>query len=434
MPKKKRIFGKISTKDEKPRKKLKSDPDSRANYTIDYYKLINYELKRKIGDYVPQKKFNYKLFSSIKPAEKVSCCTNEGSYGSEAIYNIEFSKDNKILIAAGAKSEICVFDPLSYQKINSVDSKHTDGVNCLTFLDSRLFTTSSDDQTIAIWDIRNLSFRVSTLTGHTGWVKDVSYMPQSNRLISSAFDDTVRVWNINDFEKDGCVKSEQVLDIKCLTRTMLSQDCSKLVAATTSGHFFIIDNIDLEFLKSDANCELQKFLYESSNVPKMTKSRKRNRIEFIIDFPLNSNPWCITSVKTHPNSKSVISRYSSEVDHTEWTVVHDIEEKFENETNSNRLKYFISEPSAAPGYIKELSFNEDGSLICSPFGNSIRFLAFNKKCDSEPIDGNKPCCLEEINFVTFHNFPVLTARFAFGLPLVASGCLGGHVCFYQTRF
>ena len=336
MPKTKRIYCSIDIEGEKPNKKPKTDSEKKRTVSKTHnYQLVNYELQRKIGTIIPQDRLKYKLFSSIKSAEKVSCCTQEGSYGSEAIYNIEFSKDNKILIAAGAKSELYVFDPLSYQKINSVESKHTDGVNCLTFLDSRLFTTSSDDQTIAIWDIRKLSSRVSTLTGHTGWVKDVSYMPLSNRLISSGFDDTVRVWNINNFERDGCVKSEQVLDIKYLTRTKLTHDCSKLIAATTSGHFFVIDNIDLEFLKTDANFELQKFLNEQPNAPKKTKTRKRNRIEFLIDFPLNSNPWCITSVKSHPNSKNVISRYSSLVDSTEWTVVHDIEEKHENGSAHN---------------------------------------------------------------------------------------------------
>ena len=102
---------------------------------------------------------------------------------------------------------------------------------------------------------------------------------------------------------------------------------------------------------------------------------------------------------------------------------------------TSRLQGYIEEPNLASGYIKELCYNYDGRIMCSPFGNGIRLLGFNSNCDElSKCEPNEPRKLVEVGYITSHKHPVLTTRFAQSLPILASGCLGGTVSFYQPKF
>ena len=104
------------------------------------------------------------------------------------------------------------------------------------------------------------------------------------------------------------------------------------------------------------------------------------------------------------------------------------------QTLVSSLQGYVKEPNLAGGYIKEVCYNHDGTIICSPFGNGVRLLAFNSECDPflECLSDG-PSELEELKFIASHKSPVLTTRFANHLPILASGCLGGQVSFYQPK-
>ena len=111
------------------------------------------------------------------------------------IFNLEFNSDGKILAAACEKKNILIFDPLRREVVHSIDSAHTDCVNCIRwvmlscsplvviatfyvsivlksknnylvlhsfcrFLDTRTFASCSDDTSVVLWDVRNLKYRV----------------------------------------------------------------------------------------------------------------------------------------------------------------------------------------------------------------------------------------------------------------------------------
>ena len=65
------------------------------------------------------------------------------------------------------------------------------------FLDTRIFASCSDDNTIALWDVRNLKSNIVRLRGHTNWVKNIEYSSSEGVLISSGFDGKILSWNIN---------------------------------------------------------------------------------------------------------------------------------------------------------------------------------------------------------------------------------------------
>ena len=158
----------------------------------------------------------YKHFSLKKiwdPDER----PDSGGHG--AIFNVEFSPFGELLVAACERHSLLVFDPLSQRLIKTIRSAHGDCVNCVRFLDSRSFVTCSDDTTIALWDSRNLKSKVLSLEGHSNWVKSVEYHRPSGLLVTSAFDDTVRTWDINRYSDEGAVRNQVVLQFSNLIRT-----------------------------------------------------------------------------------------------------------------------------------------------------------------------------------------------------------------------
>ena len=99
--------------------------------------------------------------------------------------------------------------------------------------------------------------------------------------------------------------------------------------------------------------------------------------------------------------------------------------------NRPRLTHYIEEPNVGRGFIKEISFNHDGRLICSPFGFGVRLLAFSDSC-SELCDcvPTSPVQLYEVTSNITHSSVVVTTKFSPTHGLV-SGCLDGKVDFHQ---
>lgn len=104
----------------------------------------------------------------------------------------------------------------------------------------------------------------------------------------------------------------------------------------------------------------------------------------------------------------------------------------ENKLPTFRLQGFVEESNLKSDYIKELCYNNNGTLVCSPFGNGVRLLSGVKQFPKEEQNeaGN---VLKEIKYITSHKNTVLTAKFAPESMLLASGCLDGQVSFYRPK-
>ncbi|XP_068697822.1 DDB1- and CUL4-associated factor 10-like [Montipora foliosa] len=367
------------------------------------------------------------------------------SYDHGAIFNVEFSPTGDFLVAACERHSLLVFDPLCQKQVTCVRRAHQDCVNCVRFLDSRSFVTCSDDTTVALWDCRNLKSKVLSLEGHTNWVKSIEYHRPSGLIVTSAFDDTVRTWDINRYANDGTAHGRVVLQFSNLIRMKICPDGQKMIISAVPGHLLVIHNLNLDYLQYDIEGDEYPFFgaMDSSLVSFASHrwpSKARNALEIIQDFPDECCPWCISSIEVHPHGWCTVARYTCRNSRNEWTVLHDIQDISEitpGEAPScfpRRLTHSIQEPNVAKGYIKEHCFSMDGRIICSPFGNSARILSFNSQCDelSSCIHG-VPSELYDLKTLITHKHAVVTCRFSPKHLLLSLGCLGGRVSFFQPK-
>lgn len=108
--------------------------------------------------------------------------------------------------------------------------------------------------------------------------------------------------------------------------------------------------------------------------------------------------------------------------------------------NNKRLLYYCAEPNEGKGFIKELCFNNDGRLICSPFKCGIRLLSFSKDCEElsnvVPSHSYKQHQPPQKLYEVFaksdqHQDIVVSTKFNPRAPIVVSGCLSGELSWYQ---
>ncbi|XP_066581245.1 DDB1- and CUL4-associated factor 10 homolog [Prorops nasuta] len=282
-------------------------------------------------------RFCKNLYSSIQPVTSWDHLDNLTTARHGGVFNLEYSPDGSLLLAACEKRSILMFDPLSRKLIHAIGNAHNDCVNCVRFLDQRMFATCSDDSTVALWDARNLKQRIRTLQGHSNWVKNIEYSPKDGLLLTSGFDGSIYTWDINSFTENSFLYT-RVFETNGLMRTRLSPDASKMLISTTSGYLIIIHNLKLSTLRQDL-AGFKPNVYRLMQLSQTTipvaacfthlfsQSRTHNRVEFLTDFPTGDDAEVISSLQVHPQGWCTLSRNVSSGEKSEWTCIHDIQER-----------------------------------------------------------------------------------------------------------
>jgi len=347
-----------------------------------------------------------------------------------AVYNIEFCPDDKYALAACASSDVMLFDPCSHSKIKTFTCGQKDGVNAITFIDERTFATCSDDSSIKLWDIRNTNENIKTLTGHTGWVKNMNFNSSTKQLITSAFDETLRLWDLDKFQPDNLCSSQVILEVPYMTRSNFLKNFAKLVISTTSGFLLVFDHFDAKTIKEEYQEMLSLYMPHTDPfvINQKQFSKAKNKVIALTDYPNKSKPFCFGSTQISPNGNFLLSRYTTTKD-TEWTVLHDISSSKEKST---RLLGYAEEPDVASEYIKEPSFSPDSRVVCSPFGNAVRILGIDQSnLQNDTYLSYKR--MYEISFLPSHRQPILCTKFANTKTLLMTGCMAGQVSFYEPK-
>ncbi|EZA55512.1 DDB1- and CUL4-associated factor 10 [Ooceraea biroi] len=306
--------------------------------------------------------FHKTLYSSIQPITSWDHGDNLTAARHGGVFNLEYSPDGSLLLAACEKKSILMFDPLCRKLIHAIDNAHNDCVNCVRFLDQRMFATCSDDSTVALWDARNLKQRIRTLQGHSNWVKNIEYSPRDSLLLTSGFDGSIYTWDINSFTENNFVYT-RVFHTNGLMRTRLTPDASKMLICTTSGYLIIIHNLKLSTLSQDL-AGFKPNMYRLMQLSQTTipvaasfthlfaHTRTHNRVEFLTDFPVGDDAEVISSLQVHPQGWCALSRNVSNGEKSEWTCIHDIQER--EVSNGDQTK----EGEEASTHFNELTVEE----------------------------------------------------------------------------
>ncbi|XP_058825262.1 DDB1- and CUL4-associated factor 10 [Topomyia yanbarensis] len=323
------------------------------------------------------------IYCSLEPKkswndQRNACNTCE--YG--GAYNLEFSPDGSILVAACEKKTIVLFDPITEKQMCTIKNAHNDSVNCVKFLDNRMFATCSDDTTVALWDTRNLKSKIRSLHGHSNWVKNIEYSKKDCLLVTSGFDGSIFTWDINSYTEHGFVY-QKVFHTPGLMRCRLTPDENRLVICTTGGYLIIIRNLNLASLAKDLRgfrpnlyrlMQLRhQFIPNAARYDHaFSKKQKYNRVELVSDFPEGNDAEVISSLQIHPQGWCALSRNMSYDESSEWSCVHDIQEiSLEEEMDSD----CDNESSGATGSGDEPSQNQDASTAGEGGGGAVSTAA-----------------------------------------------------------
>ncbi|CEL54098.1 putative WD repeat-containing protein alr3466 OS=Nostoc sp, (strain PCC 7120 / UTEX 2576) GN=alr3466 PE=4 SV=1 [Rhizoctonia solani AG-1 IB] len=136
-----------------------------------------------------------------------------GPLGNEnkRVGSVVFSPDSTVL-AATSESQICLWNPLSGQKIREPLSHHTDVVRTLTFLhDGAYLVSGSEDHTICVWDVSTGQLVHGPFREHSSKVISVASSPTGHLLVSASMDSTMRIWDTATWQTYALFRSTGIV-------------------------------------------------------------------------------------------------------------------------------------------------------------------------------------------------------------------------------
>lgn len=397
----------------------------------------------------------YDKFSGINP----SSSSSSGDYPYGSIFNLEFSPVDDLALTVCANRAIVGYDPRLSTKtkpVRVVPHAHEDCANCITFLDGFTFATCSDDKTIRVWDLRNMSTYLATLQGHSSWVKNIEYDTKSGLLFSIAFVDGVRVWDINNLDeyKDNSNPNNLIIDVPSPIRMRISPDSSKMFLSMRQNICMVVDRFDGTTLQ-DIGEDVQKLLNSTKGVVEKLKKRTSNcpSVHTMSGLKGPRSFRAVMSSRFHPSSDFIALRHidaQREAISQELTTLYDLRDcnldynplHTVDECQENYLKYVDDpSPNEALDFIKEISFSNDGRILASPFETGVRLLAVDSSCtpmdvyfDSRYHSKEKALNCPDLEVVQTsfgHHSPVLTCRFSNHDMILGTGCLQGKIVFHK---
>ena len=375
----------------------------------------------------------------------------------DAVFNLKFNQDG-ILVAVYASGEISLLDPRIRGVVDRRRNAHDDCANIVCFMDKVRFFTGSDDCTIKLWDLRNMSNSLNTFVGHTNWVKNLEYDSQVDLLYSSAFDETVRVWDVRDMNKPSSILASNSL----LFRMCVSPKRDCLVLTTRSEQLFTLlptnwyeerlqrykddpplvhvdehyKNVQLKLMKRTLDAWLKP-----AGVILNSECLTNYHPSFL---PLNSSSVCFHRLNVNPSCKKLINLYSICFDNSgEYLALrgtarntsdYDLkdvlltfhlkgmeEDSMEDwRSGSKRIVAEYTTTRHEPGIIKEIAYDHTGRYLASPDGKDV--ILFDSRTQLSSIVGR--CSGRDGGGIA------LTCQFSPIEPFVASGNMDGHVGFH----
>ena len=114
---------------------------------------------------------------------------------------------------------------------------HKSFINCVEFapLEEYMLATGSADQTIGIWDLRNMTQPISVLEGHSDEIFQLKFAPFSESILASCGSDRrVNVWDLSRIgdEQDP----EELKDLRKARGKSIWEDLLEELRNSCSSH------------------------------------------------------------------------------------------------------------------------------------------------------------------------------------------------------
>ena len=386
-------------------------------------------------------------------------------HGSDAIFNLRFNQSG-ILVAVCASGAVVIIDPRVRGIVHNNAFAHDDCANIVAFVSEVAFVTGSDDQNIKIWDLRRNGKSMKTLTGHSGWVKNLEYDSKRQWLYSSSFDCTVLMWDMNNW----CTPAKMLLFNPSLFRMCLSSDGSMMMLTTRGDevysllpfawfdeHIQRLEELDQQSIvdfcqwhsvtKLDFDCStvfsdvsrrppflnpdymphicipaLNYHLGDSDCVALHKARLKRtSEIQGISSASFNATGDCVAMRgSTLANTRS--GRISRDVVLT-YSTDNLQNETFLSTSGAGRISGSYEIPQLEDGIIREVCFDSTGQYVASPADNNI--LIFDSITSKSNIIGK--CRGQHDKGV------VLCCQFSPVEPIIAAGDTNGYIGIHYPR-
>ena len=115
---------------------------------------------------------------------------------SNSVYAVQFSPNDRLLAGAGYEGKVKLWKVPNWESHGTLTSNGT--VSEISFSPDSSTLATPGYESVDLWAV-SVGENITTLTGHTDWVRATDFSPDGNALISGGTDGTLRIWDITPY-------------------------------------------------------------------------------------------------------------------------------------------------------------------------------------------------------------------------------------------